>query len=170
MEPRDVDRAMEIAAGLSEAPQWSRAAWERVTAGEIAGEAPRRVALVAERNASIVGFAVATMVVGEAELESIAVESSAQRLGIGRGLLRNLIGELKRRGAGEMLLEVRASNQAALHIYRGMGFVETGRRAGYYAQPVEDAVLMRLDMSSGTFDERQGGFSTIPLRSPNPCA
>jgi ribosomal protein S18 acetylase RimI-like enzyme len=33
-----------------------------------------------------------------------------------------------------------------LKLYRRQGFRETGRRVGYYADPVEDAVLMSLEL------------------------
>ena len=140
MEASDVDPVIEISAGLAEAPRWPRAAWERV----VSGEAPLRIALVAERDGAVVGFAVAALVAGQAEIESIAVNASAQRAGIGRGLMRDLTCQLERLGIQALMLEVRASNEAALRLYRGMGFTETGRRADYYAQPVEDAILMQL--------------------------
>jgi ribosomal protein S18 acetylase RimI-like enzyme len=41
-----------------------------------------------------------------------------------------------------ILLEVRPSNVAGRGFYAASGFVETGRRRAYYADPVEDAVLM----------------------------
>jgi ribosomal-protein-alanine N-acetyltransferase len=47
----------------------------------------------------------------------------------------------------EVLLEVRRSNVAAQGFYRSVGFVEEGRRPGYYADPIEDAVLMRLRLN-----------------------
>ena len=49
-------------------------------------------------------------------------------------------------GVGEVLLEVRASNQRALDFYRSLGWEETGRRPRYYADPEEDAVLMGLKL------------------------
>ena len=65
----DLDRVMEIAAGLKEAPHWARAAY--LAAIDPAG-APRRIALVAE-SGSLAGFAVASVVMPQAELETIAV-------------------------------------------------------------------------------------------------
>ncbi len=56
---------------------------------------------------------------------------------------------LRLAGVTEVILEVRASNQPALGLYRRLGFVETGRRPGYYMdppEPAEDAVLMRLGL------------------------
>jgi ribosomal-protein-alanine N-acetyltransferase len=47
-----------------------------------------------------------------------------------------------------LVLEVRASNHPALTLYRRLEFVEIGRRTGYYQNPAEDALLMRLDLGS----------------------
>jgi ribosomal-protein-alanine N-acetyltransferase len=91
-----------------------------------------------------VGFAVAAVVAGEAELETIAVVANGQRRGVGGLLLRALVDDLKTAQASELNLEVRASNQVALGFYRQQGFEEAGRRPRYYADPEEDAVLMKL--------------------------
>ena len=54
----------------------------------------------------------------------------------------------KRRGRERKLsfltLEVRASNDPAIALYEKHGFVEVGRRRGYYEKPKEDAILMTL--------------------------
>jgi ribosomal protein S18 acetylase RimI-like enzyme len=50
-------------------------------------------------------------------------------------------------GANEIRLEVRESNAPALRLYEACGFVVAGRRAGYYADPAEAAVLMRRQIS-----------------------
>jgi ribosomal-protein-alanine N-acetyltransferase len=90
------------------------------------------------------GFLVASLLAPEAELETIAVASQFQRRGLGALLLRALVVELRKEQVREALLEVRASNRAALGFYRGQGFEESGRRVRYYVDPEEDAVLMRL--------------------------
>jgi ribosomal-protein-alanine N-acetyltransferase len=54
--------------------------------------------------------------------------------------------ELKQAQIREVTLEVRASNHPALALYRSLGFVETGRRPRYYVDPVEDAVLLSLEL------------------------
>jgi [ribosomal protein S18]-alanine N-acetyltransferase len=136
----DVDGVMEIAAGLATAPDWPRAAY----LGAIDSEAtPRRLALAAEADDDLAGFAVASFVAGRAELEVIAVAGAAQRRGIGLALLTELAGRLKAMGISELELEVRASNLPAMGLYGQAGFAETGRRRGYYRDPVEDAVLLR---------------------------
>jgi ribosomal-protein-alanine acetyltransferase len=93
-----------------------------------------------------VGLLIASVIPPQAELESIAVSEAAQRQGVGRRLILALVGELKAAGAHEVFLEVRASNQRALEFYRSMGWVESGRRSRYYADPEEDAVLMNLGL------------------------
>jgi ribosomal-protein-alanine acetyltransferase len=92
----------------------------------------------------VVGFAIAAVVAPEAELETIAVAAEGQRRGVGGLLLRALVDELKTEQVSELHLEVRASNQVALGFYCQQGFKEAGRRPRYYADPEEDAVLMRL--------------------------
>jgi ribosomal-protein-alanine N-acetyltransferase len=47
-----------------------------------------------------------------------------------------------------MELEVRISNRAAIALYERAGFVQDGRRRGYYRDPEEDAVLMGLPLIS----------------------
>jgi ribosomal-protein-alanine N-acetyltransferase len=43
-----------------------------------------------------------------------------------------------------LFLEVRESNEAALKLYRKLGFGEIGRREKYYENPEETAIVMRL--------------------------
>jgi ribosomal-protein-alanine N-acetyltransferase len=44
-------------------------------------------------------------------------------------------------------LEVRAGRAGAIALYTGLGFVIVGRRRRYYREPVDDALLMRLDLA-----------------------
>lgn len=138
---RDLGKVMSIAASLREAPQWPKTAYYAAIAP---GAMPRRVALVAEDDSGVSGFVFGSVVAPQAELESIGVDRAAQRRGIGDALLNALIREAAIAGAEEILLEVRASNRKAMQLYGKAGFVEVGRRPGYYLDPTEDAVLMRL--------------------------
>jgi ribosomal-protein-alanine N-acetyltransferase len=144
MSPEDLDRVMEIAASLKEAPHWTCANYAAVLDP---AATPRRIALVTDggQAGQVVGLAVASLIPPQAELETIAVDTHFQRSGLARGLFAELAGRLALGGVTEVILEVRASNQAALGLYRRLGFVETGRRPRYYQAPAEDAVLMRLE-------------------------
>jgi [ribosomal protein S18]-alanine N-acetyltransferase len=146
MTQADLDSVIEIAESLKEAPHWPRAAY--LDAVNCGGAARSRIALVAENHGSkiVTGFVVASLLAPQAELESIAVARVAQRHGLARRLLAELAAELARAKITEILLEARASNGPALGLYRQSGFAETGRRPRYYLDPVEDAVLMRLEL------------------------
>ena len=141
----DLDRVVEIAAALDDAPQWPRRVYESV----LASSSPRRIALIAEDLGTevAVGFVVASLIAPEAELETIVVAAGFQRRGVARRLFEAMADDLGRSQVREVLLEVRRSNVAAQGFYRSVGFVEEGRRPGYYADPIEDAVLMRLRLN-----------------------
>jgi ribosomal-protein-alanine N-acetyltransferase len=101
---------------------------------------------VAESNGRIAGFAVVSIVAPQAELESIAVAPEFRRRGVARRLFESLQTELKQQKVMELLLEVRASNRAALELYAGCGFQAVAVRSRYYADPMEDAVLMNAPL------------------------
>lgn len=86
---------------------------------------------VARLDSVVVGFALARVVVGEAELLLLAVSRGMQRRGVGAALLRRFMSVAKRRGAARLHLEVRDGNPA-LTLYRKAGFEEVGRRRNYY--------------------------------------
>ena len=145
MSEADLEQVMAIAASLKDAPHWQRDAYLQALDE---GATPGRLALVAEdsETGAVTGFAVACLLRPQAELESIAVAEAEQRQGIGRKLFFRLVEELTVAGVREVLLEVRASNQRARDFYRSLGWIETGIRPRYYADPEEDAVLMSLKL------------------------
>jgi ribosomal-protein-alanine N-acetyltransferase len=141
----DLDAVLGIAEILEQAPQWPRSLYEEA----LKPDSPRpRVALVAcdTLTGEAAGFAIAALVSPEAELETIAVAGYAQRRGIGRRLLSALVTELSHAGIEKLLLEVRASNRAAIRFYESANFKQIGTRVRYYADPEEDAVLMSLQL------------------------
>jgi [ribosomal protein S18]-alanine N-acetyltransferase len=145
----DLERVLEIERGAATAPHWAAAEYAACVEGGVAG---RRVLLVAEVEGMVVGFAVgAVTVLGDevvGELESVAVEAAARRLGVGSRLCGAVVAWCVGRGAGEVELEVRAGSAGAIALYERLGFVAVGRRPGYYRNPVEDAVLMRLKIGA----------------------
>jgi tRNA threonylcarbamoyladenosine biosynthesis protein TsaB len=151
MASEDLERVMEIATKTPRAPVWARQAYvsaidpiDPIHPFDPEAQASR-VAIVANDAAGdLAGFAIARITTPEAELESIVVAIPHQRCGVGVALFAALKSELLSQGAAELMLEVRESNRTALAFYRSLGFAEEGRRPRYYADPVEDAVLMRL--------------------------
>lgn len=146
MTTADVERVMEIASSLKDAPQWRESAYRAALGGE---GVPRRIALVAEtpESGALEGFLMVSLVPPEAELETIGVVAEGQRRGVARRLWAAMTVELRDAGALVVHLEVRASNGAALGFYRAEGFVEAGRRARYYADPEEDAILLKKGLA-----------------------
>jgi [ribosomal protein S18]-alanine N-acetyltransferase len=96
-----------------------------------------------ESEPSLGGFLVARHLGPEWELENIVVSPASRRKGLGTRLMEEFFNRVQAAGSERVLLEVRESNQAARTFYEGFGLEETGRRKGYYADPVEDAILYR---------------------------
>jgi ribosomal-protein-alanine N-acetyltransferase len=93
------------------------------------------------------GFAVATALIlpsgpAECELEFVLVMPEARCRGIGSALVQAVAEWARGFHADEIGLEVRESNARAVRLYERCGFAIAGRRAGYYADPPEDALLM----------------------------
>ncbi|MDQ3523203.1 MAG: ribosomal protein S18-alanine N-acetyltransferase, partial [Gemmatimonadota bacterium] len=82
----------------------------------------------------------------EAELGNVAVAPEARACGVADTLVRAVLERIRQRGARACFLEVRESNLAAQRLYRRRGFEVVGRRRAYYSRPVEDALVMRLQL------------------------
>ena len=97
----------------------------------------------------LIGFALISMVVGEAELLDYVVDPKLQGQGIGRGFLEWIVEQLSP-VAERFYLEVRASNEAAIALYEATGFAEMGMRPNYYPAKKgrEDAILMAMELFS----------------------
>ncbi len=92
----------------------------------------------------VVGYAMLMLAVDEAELLDIAIALPHQRRGKGRVLLEEMLQLARGAGMRRVVLEVRASNHAAIALYGSAGFERIGLRRNYYpaAQRREDAILM----------------------------
>ncbi len=95
----------------------------------------------------VVGFSVLYLAGTEGDLANLATAASARHSGVGRRLLAHVLELAQSRGAHTIFLEVRESNSAARALYHSVGFVDVGRRAKYYARPVEDALVLRKELS-----------------------
>lgn len=95
--------------------------------------------------AVIDGHAVAYMgmwsLSGEGHITNVAVAKDYRRKGIARSLIEHFIDIAKREKLEFMTLEVRASNDAAIALYKSFGFTQVGVRKKYYDN-VEDALLL----------------------------
>ena len=84
----------------------------------------------------------------EAEVITIGCRPSVQRRGVARQMLDRQVKALSMKGVRNLFLEVAASNVPAQRLYTACGFVEAGRRKGYYKRRdgVEDAIVMRREL------------------------
>ena len=98
--------------------------------------------LVAENGSGIVGYGGLIAYDDEAHIATLGVAVDRQGEGLGALLLDALLAEADRRSP-VVLLEVRADNEAAQRLYLRRGFVEIGRRRGYYQPSGDDAVVMK---------------------------
>ena len=80
--------------------------------------------------------------VDEGQITNIAVHPYYRRKGLGAAIVRTLLRHAKDAKLESVSLEVRASNAAAIKLYEQAGFVEMGRRKGFYQKPTEDALVM----------------------------
>lgn len=106
-------------------------------------EAPGGFGLLDPRGGMILGRAIAR----EAEVLTLAVEPGMRRGGIGRGLLAGAMARARALDADTMFLEVAVTNEAAIGLYRGVGFEQVGLRRRYYADGT-DALIMRVGLSA----------------------
>lgn len=97
---------------------------------------------VAEEQGHIIGYANLRVLAGEGEIQRIAVHPEYRRRGIGKKLMEEMTSFATKQGVGDITLEVRAGNQAAICLYKSYGFSEEGIRKRYYHNPEEDAVIM----------------------------
>ena len=114
--------------------------------GELMLVAKPLQAHVDERN--IAGYIVARETAGELHINNVAVREQYRRRGYGAMLLGRVLAEARNKRATAAFLEVRDGNSAAQALYQKCGFRAIAKRANYYSDPAEDAVVMTLDMRS----------------------
>ena len=140
--PGDVAAMHHIAAHAATASEWSLDRYNAL----FALESPRRVALVIEERGMVKGFIVGRVLGPDWEIENIAVTGDARRRGLGSRMLGEFIALARSEGATAIILEVRESNRVARMLYEKWAFQESGRRKEYYANPVEDAILLTFSL------------------------
>ncbi|MGN0319564.1 MAG: ribosomal protein S18-alanine N-acetyltransferase, partial [Lachnospira sp.] len=115
---------------------WSQKSFEDACQSE------DNIYLVCEMNGQIAGYCGLWTVLGEGNITNMAVSGGFRRLGIAEALMK----EMEKRGMSKNVvtyfLEVRKSNEAAVNLYKKMGYVQIGVRKNFYEKPVEDALVM----------------------------
>lgn len=101
-----------------------------------------RAYLVAQAPDRIVGYGGVMVRPPTADVQTLAVDPAHRGQGIARELLTRLLATADHGRCTEVLLEVSASNIAAIALYESQGFEVIARRTSYYG-PGLDALIMR---------------------------
>lgn len=97
-------------------------------------------------------FVLGRVIADEAEILALASDPDGQRQGRGRAALAAFEQDAIGRGAVSVFLEVAAENAPARGLYVVCGYVESGRRKGYYRRADgsrDDALLMTKALTRG---------------------
>lgn len=94
----------------------------------------------------LIGYAGLSTVPGSytSDIQTIGVAATQRGKGLGRMLMNELIGKAKSLGSEQVLLEVRADNEAAIALYLSLGFEQIDVRKRYYQPDNVDALILRL--------------------------
>ena len=113
--------------------------WRPELIGRIA-QAPGGIGLLWRREDEALGFVLCRTNGSRGEVVSLGVAPAARQRGVARALMNAAIDSVSRRGLRTLYLEVAEDNDAALRLYRALGFAQVGRRPGYYAKPDAEPV------------------------------
>jgi ribosomal-protein-alanine N-acetyltransferase len=93
---------------------------------------------------AVIGYGIVMLSPGEAHILNLCVDPDYQKNGLGRHLLRHLVGVSDNTDVDMVLLEVRRSNNEAQQLYQSEGFHELGVRKAYYPADNgrEDAIIL----------------------------
>jgi len=116
---------------------WSEQSFfEEITANKLARY------IIAEIDGKMTGYAGLWIILDEGHITNVAVHPDYRRKGIAKALISSLIESSKAEGARLYTLEVRASNIAAISLYKSLDFKISGIRKEYYEDNNEDAIIM----------------------------
>ena len=99
-----------------------------------------------EATEEVLAYICGRLAADEAEILKLNVLKNARQKGFGYKLLDFALNYCREKGARNCFLELRASNIAAKNLYEKKGFFRIGTRRNYYDSPVEDAIVMQLEL------------------------
>lgn len=139
MQRADVEQILAIERASFPSP-WPRSAFELAIA------APNLLTVVAGAD-TVLGYLIGCPDVNDLLIANVAVHPRARRDGLARRLLDEAIDRARELHLVSCKLDVRMSNEPAQRLYDRIGFEPDGVRPGYYQNPVEDALHMRLALA-----------------------
>ena len=144
MKSDDIANVVEVEIKSFEIP-WSKESFENELKNKLA------LYLVAKVEEKAVGYVGVWKIFDEGHITNVAVHPDFRGQGLAKSLISELLYLCRKDGITSFTLEVRESNIVAQSLYKSFGFVESGKRKGYYSDNNEDAIIMWLNF---TEDER----------------
>lgn len=138
--PDDLQGVLEVDAASFLRP-WTRQMYE----AELRNPAVTRIFVVRTTDWPVAGYCASWFIRGEVHVNNVAVRPECRRQGLGTLLVRHVLAAAAAEGHERATLEVRRSNHPARQLYEGLGFRVAGVRRDYYADPVEDALILWRD-------------------------
>lgn len=138
MEEGDLDQVTEIEKELFSLP-WS-------FDGFVQGiQQQGSVFLVVKEQEEVLGYLGIYCSYDEGEITNVAVKPNFQGQGIGTLLLAKALQTAHDNRIRHLILEVRKSNDSAIHLYKKVGFEQIGLRHDFYEFPKEDGIVMKMN-------------------------
>ncbi len=100
------------------------------------------LSLVARHDGTVIGYVISFWADDGFVIANLAVSSTFRGRGVGQRLLEAALHAGRESGTRWAFLDVRESNQTAIHLYARMGFRTVGKRPEYYDHPREDSLVM----------------------------
>jgi len=124
---------------------------------------PEGICLAAQRDGQLVGYIICSRFDQVWHIMNVSVDPDLQR----RGIATVMIDEILRRVGedGQITLEVRPTNGAAIALYERFGFLAAGTRPRYYQDNGEDAVIMWRTQAT-----LRGELDDVPAAPARPIA
>jgi ribosomal-protein-alanine N-acetyltransferase len=94
------------------------------------------------RTGELAAYSGSWFIYDEAHVGSIATKAAFRGMRFAEQLISYTALAAVQEGLVYMVLEVREHNASAIRLYQRIGFVQVGRRRGYYSDTGEDALLM----------------------------
>lgn len=135
MEHRDIKSVAQLEKESFSRP-WSEQSLEKEV------DNPNSFFLVYEEKKEIIGYMGMYLIIDEADITNIAISEIYRGKGYGRKLLMEAVNQIFEKGYQAVTLEVRKSNETAVHLYEKAGFQIEGERKNFYESPTEDAFIM----------------------------
>lgn len=135
MSAEDIDQVTEIEKQCFSTP------WARQGFLDVLGREDVLFLVACEQN-TVLGYVGVYCTSDEGEITNVAVDPDQRRKKVAQQLMTELIARLDAKEISRIVLEVRASNQPAIELYKKLGFENVGTRKRFYQKPTEDAYIM----------------------------